>query len=245
MTRLFALLTLLFLPALAFAQSVAPTPAATDPLVITTVLVAISGLMAFLRSVAPNESWAHTKVGAVILAGLGAALAAVYGAVQSHGLDGRAALIAALGAIGTLVGVANPSAKAIAKGAALVLPLLLVLGGCGHISPNVKQYDAALTACLASNGVSALPSLETQVLQILEAGGSSASQIETSIESVAIAAGGDAAVLVANCAVQAWLDQHPALPANVITPSQGAARIFLAKTGKGHAFRAPIGGSQQ
>lgn len=238
LTSLLALLAVwMVVPSLAWAQAVAPSaPSPTDPLMVTAVLVAISGALAFLRSVAPSESWAHTKAGAMALVAAGAVLTAIYGTVQAHGLDGHAVLLGALGAVSSLFAVTNPSAKAIAKGAALVLPALLALGvsGCAGAQMTAAQkaqYTQEFSDCCKVQGENAAGGIGAQVLSILnqDAAGVTEEQVLQQLEGIGVQTGAAGVQLVVSCAVQAWMAVHPAAPGQPVTSTMAAARRYRLK----------------
>lgn len=118
-----------------------------------------------------------------------------------------------------------------------LLPLLLVgvvmLGACGHLpplpTPDPAQYRAAFVACLEHEGVTDATNAGAQILNILDTGTGSAQQIEAEVERIAVTIGGDAAILVAQCAVDAWVATNPVPASTKPTPSQVAARLFRAK----------------
>lgn len=76
------------------------------PLVVLVFCVAASYLV---RKVLPNEHFFQSKIGAAVLAGASAVISAIIPVVQSKGVDVNALLHAALGALGTLGFISNPS----------------------------------------------------------------------------------------------------------------------------------------
>lgn len=234
-----AFLFLVALTAPAFADNGAS--GTTGSLAVMGVLSACAFLSWVARAVAPQGNFFHTGAGAIVLAVASLTLSAVTSAVTANGLNGPAIGQAVLAALISFFASANPSVpagttppKAMPKAGFALIALFTLptfLTACAHVPPNVQAYDASLTACLEAQGITAAVPEGQQILQILETGGGTAQQIETSIESALISAGGAGAVIVANCAVQAWFDQHPVGPGKSITPSQAAARIYLANHG--------------
>jgi hypothetical protein len=101
-------------------------------------------------------------------------------------------------------------------------------GGVGDASTNLQVFDTALAQCEESSNISAVTGPQAQqLLQILMAGGLSWAAIEKDLESVAAIGGGDELAILGGCVTYAYLQAFPI--AGKPTPSQAAARIYLAK----------------
>lgn len=238
---LLLLLPLLLVPALAHAQSISSGDSSP---ITTSAQLAILGCMALtyaLKRFAPQGAFFHSQTWSFIAAGLSAVAGAVTQSIQQSGLHWSSIEVAVIACASSLLAQSNPStpigqrpplARPTASGigpAMMLLAFASAAVGCAHLPPSVQQYDSCLTTTLEQDGISQIPGYGTQILQILEQGGTNSAAIETAIESVVIAAGGDAAVLVANSAVYCWFEQNPVAGGARPTPSQAAARIYLAK----------------
>lgn len=206
----------------------------------------LAGLQAVVvREQSSASGFWHTSAGHVVLVLFGALMGAGLHWLQGGVLDKKSLLAALAGGAtafwgawktGSKVDPANGASTAaptppVTRAAAL-LPILFLFGlsGCAHV--DMKKYDAAFGSCMAAKGLTDGAGVGAQILSSLDAGLGDTNAITSKLEGILVAAGGTAVEDVAVCAVIAWQAQNPvpaAGPQAKPTPSQVAARIFVAK----------------
>lgn len=126
----------------------------------------------------------------------------------------------------------------------LLLPLLFALAACPPTPPpvgpnnvgadagvsNLQIFDAALAQCEKNENISEATGSEgAQILSILMTGGFTAQQLLQKIEDIGVFASTDEVKILASCAVYAYLQIKAVAPGAKPTPSQAAARLYLAR----------------
>lgn len=187
----------------------------------------------------------HTPTGVVIGTVVAGVINAVQPIIASHGLDSRAILFAALGAVGAGLAMSNPSGTPASKmeKAPVAIALLMAIGlsACslpkpiptnldgGVIPTSGQQYEKAFVNCLESEGVTDATGVGQKIWNILTQGGFSVNQLEQKIESALILVAGTGGEAVVSCAVLSWFQLNPVSITATPTASQAAARVFQAK----------------
>lgn len=194
------------------------------------VLLGLAAASYTIRKLAPEGHFLHTPFGAALLALVSAAIPAAIGAIQAHGLDEAAISQAVTAALLSLLATSNPSDAG--AGPKPLLALALVGFGaisCAHVPPAVAAFGKAFGACMEAKGLAEAPGLASQVFSILANGSGSAGSIGQQLEGLLGPTGQAVLEDTMLCAVSAWLGQNPVAPAAPPTPSQAAARVFLAR----------------
>lgn len=175
---------------------------------------AILGLIAYLtRAAAPTGGFWHTKWGQLVLTLVGGVTGAGAAAVAAHGFDKTAIILAVSGAVGALVGSANPS---ISTSNLSKLPIYLAFFAMGTM----------LTACPAATSLgkcelNSLPAnLESVIAEVVAIAMNPASVV-TDLETLAGKVG-PSQVSCASQAYQVWL-QTNGTPSTATTPTNAQA----------------------
>lgn len=254
---LFLATLVLLLPTLAWAQQ-GPLPVTLSTSAML-VLLGCTIVSYGIRRFSPQAGFFHSQLGALVLAGVAVAASAIASTVEGVGLHGVAIEQAVIAALMSLVATSNPSVplgqapplspKSVSSQAAGLAGLALLLlsafamngcaipqpiptnldGGAYDASTNSAAYTAAFENCLQNQGISDATGVGAQIFNILATGGTSASQIEASIEKALVTLSGSTAILVATCAVNAFDAIEPVLANAKPSPSQAAIRLFRAR----------------
>ncbi len=202
-----------------------------------------------LRALTSNTSFAHTKLGAAVIAFGCAALTGVVEAARVKGFHLDLIVLTVAGALASTLAMLNPSmtAKPVSLEGAQVQPpkdaghipfgvmlvlaatgilmLLFGVGGCGPVS---KAYGVAYGACMTGKGVLVVEGIPSKVDTILSSSDSKDAAV-SALEGLGMGAATDAV----NCAVQAWLaiNQVPknASPSPRLLVGRAAGNEYLAR----------------
>lgn len=230
----------LFSFGIAFSDEGTVSAAANAGLTMWTPLIVVGlGAIAYcIRQFTPNSGWLHTGPGHALIAAITAMLGAVAGTIQTSGLSKQSIILAVAGAIGGVIGAANPSVKdgSVAPpktgiGSTLpllfFLPLALVLTGC----PSAGSQ--ALGKCELGQLLAQDQTVAVDVAAIASAGGTNwQSQLE----------GLGASLLPGqlSCVVQAIADAWSASHGE-LSPERAAALARLNQYLAAHPARACAG----